>query len=143
MVLCPIEASSDDVVDIPTLALNFERPVDGLPIFHSWLAVAKLIYYQGYEPLREIVEVRVHSSDDLSSVLGAPLSFKCVTPVKGLGRMSIVLFGILWTYLHKDNLTAECLEDFCRSVQSFQPGGPVENFMNNYSKNRPQNTILG
>ena len=47
-----------DIVDVPLLCLCFQRPVDGLPLFHSWLGNAKDIYHQGFENWREVLEVQ-------------------------------------------------------------------------------------
>ena len=59
------------------------------------------IYYCGFEPLREPLEVKLNAN-------GLP---ECV---KGLGRLSMLLFGAFWTFLKKDELTEEERDDFCR-----------------------------
>eukprot|EP00435_Cladocopium_sp_Y103_P057869 s1201_g20.t1 len=66
----PLCLDGDDlsqVVDVPLLAMSFEKPVDGLPLYHSWLGSAKDIFFQGFENWREILEVRARSSADVAS----------------------------------------------------------------------------
>jgi hypothetical protein len=102
-----------DVVDIPLMCLCFKKPADGLPIFHSWLMTAKDILFRGYEGWREIPEVRAESD---AKVPGETVGFASVVPVKGLGRMSIILWSLLWAYLHKDPMDAETKDDFRRRL---------------------------
>ena len=79
----------------------YKLPSDGVPLFPHWKTVAMGIYYCGFEPLREPLEVKLNAN-------GLP---ECV---KGLGRLSMLLFGAFWTFLKKDELTEEERDDFCR-----------------------------
>ena len=105
------EAASDELVSIPLLAFLYTRPVDGLPLLHSWLATGKDIWFRGYESWREIVEVQPAAESDPDT----PYSFGSVGLVKGMGRISMLLFGLLWTYLKlRDSMTEEMQIDFIR-----------------------------
>ena len=75
--------------------------------------MAKQIYFQGYEGLREMVEVNYPG--DLDAAVGGPMDYRSIIPVKGLGRLSVILFGIARLYLHKGDLDAKDINDFCRS----------------------------
>ena len=100
-----------NVIDVPIMAFFFrEPPVDGLPLFHHWLSTAKGLYIEGYEGLREIPEVSPIEMDLMGNLLG----YHNVSAVKGIGRMSIILFGIAWTYLNKDTMDDEVKVDFLR-----------------------------
>ena len=79
----------------------YKMPADGVPLFPYWKGLAMDIYYFGFEPLREPLEVKVNGDGLL----------ECV---KGLGRLSIIYFGAFWTFLKKDELTEEQRDDFCR-----------------------------
>jgi hypothetical protein len=74
---------------------------------------AKDILFRGYEGWREIPEVRAESD---AKVPGETVGFASVVPVKGLGRMSIILWSLLWAYLHKDAMDAETKDDFRRRL---------------------------
>lgn len=77
-------------------------PSDGVPVFPLWRNLALDVFWGGYEPLREPMEGRVR---DNTSAHGG------VQCTKGLGRLSVIQFGALWTFLHKDALV---LQDFRR-----------------------------
>lgn len=67
------------------------------------------IYSHGFEKFRESVEVKYCGSG------GSALEFASLVPVKGLGKVSILFFGLLWTYVKlRDSLSKEELEDFQR-----------------------------
>lgn len=94
-------------MDVPLLCLCFQRPVDGLPLLHSWLANGKDIYHQGFENWREVLEVqRLHEKDGAEC---AP--WPRVLPTKGLGRVSIILFAIYYMYSHKELLADDETRD--------------------------------
>lgn len=120
-----------DIVDVPLLSILFERPADGLPLYHLWVAVAKDIWHRGYENWREVLEVK---GVDFNP--GSPMLFRSVIPVKGLGRISVILWGILWAYLHKDDMDCETISDFLRP-------GPEGFPWIQFSTKRTQNTNLG
>jgi len=81
--------------------LVYKKPSDGIPLYQSWKTLAMDIFYGGFEPLREPLQARISTDGSL----------ECV---KGLGRLSILFFGSLWTFLKKDQLTEEQRLDFCR-----------------------------
>ena len=74
----------------------------------EWLQHATSIWSCGYEAFRENIEIRVWNDD----ALGHPLDIGKVTPVKGFGRVSILMFGIIWTYVNKEALTPDAEADF-------------------------------
>ena len=55
---------------------------------------ATSIYTNGYESWRETVELKVVSDTSL----GQSMSWGCVLPAKGFGRISVLLFGIIYSY---------------------------------------------
>ena len=75
------------------------------------------LYTMGYESFREPLEVRVRAS---SSRHGQALC------VKGLGRMSVIYFGCLWSFLNKDKMSDEVKADFCRLGGCFHTLSPQE-----------------
>ena len=95
------------------MCVCFKKPADGLPIFHSWVMTAKDILFRGYEGWREIPEVRLESD---AKVPGETLGFASVVPVKGLGRISIILWSLLWAYLQKDSMDEDAKSDFRRCL---------------------------
>ena len=99
-----------EVIDVPILAFGFKEAVDGLPLFHHWLSTAKGLFIEGYEALRELPEVTPVDE----TLMGNYMDLHTVFTVKGIGRMSIILFGITWTYLNKDALDSETKTDFLR-----------------------------
>lgn len=100
------------MVQIPVMALKFTKPVDGLPLLHLWLATAKDVWHRGFENWREPLEVKLVT--DMNDITGTPMALHCLAPVKGLGRLSMILWAMLWTYLHKDNLDGDAKDDFVR-----------------------------
>ena len=123
------QAKHGSSVVVPALALWYELPSDGWPHLTSWLATAKEIYMAGFESLREPFEVKLREDTGGMAKL-------IVT--KGVGRASIILFGILYTYLEfAADLTAEEMKDFCRPM-GFVWGGdnlgspPVNNLQNTW-----------
>ena len=80
-------------MDIPLLAIYFLPPADGLPLFHAWLVTAKDVWHRGYEGHREILEIRLNDRVDL-----VDHGFRSFIPTKGLGRVSCILWAVLWSY---------------------------------------------
>ena len=82
-------------------------PSDGMPLFPTWKTNAMDMFYTGYERFREPMQCRLR---DGGSEHGF---FQCT---KGLGRLSVIYFGVLWTFLHKDDvaLCGESMGDFVR-----------------------------
>lgn len=92
-------------VNLPILLLKFETPSDGVPHLPNWINTALDVYSHGYEKDRDSIEVR-HSDSP---------AFTRVVPVRGIGRCSVIWFGILWTYSElKDELTDSETADFAR-----------------------------
>ena len=95
----------------PVLALWLHKPSDGLPLLQEWLVTATDIVHGGFEGWRETIEVRCLDS----SCLGKQMEYGCFTPTKGVGRSSIILFAILYTFHNlKEKLSNEEIEDFAR-----------------------------
>lgn len=89
------------------LCFAYEVPADGVPHLASWMSVASDIFFGGFEGHREAIEVKVLPPQ--------PGQFPQVTPIKGCGRTSILLFALVWTYIEwKDDLNNAELEDFKR-----------------------------
>lgn len=89
--------------------------MDGLPLFHSWLGNAKDIYHQGFENWREVLEVQKLEEKEGVECAQWPR----VLPTKGLGRVSIILFAIYYTYSQKEFLADdEVREQFIRHALS-------------------------
>ena len=78
---------------IPVTALQMKAPAEGLPVLQDWLSTAANIYALGFESFREAVELKGSNCE------GKALDFGAVEVAKGFTRMSILLFGILWTYI--------------------------------------------
>ena len=93
------EASTSDVIDVPLLAMLYKCPTEGLPILHSWVSVLKGILLSGFESWREMVEVK-WVQDPVP--LDQPLSYASILPVKGLGRVSMILWAVMFTYKNMD-----------------------------------------
>ena len=82
---------------MPLLALKYLLPSEGMPILHSWASTLKSILCQGYEPWREAIEVK---SIKGPIPFGDKFGYSEVTPVKGLGRVSMILWSVVHTYVH-------------------------------------------
>lgn len=66
--------------------------------------------------------MEVKSVTKLESVLGNPMTYDSVVPVKGLGRASMILFGVVWTYINKDHLDDDEKSDFVRPGSGLNRG---------------------
>lgn len=106
--------------ELPLLALCYRRPSEGLPLLQDWVSNARDIFSHGYERHRESIEVR-HSSDMWPEVV----DYGSVIPVKGLGKISMLLFGLVFTYVNmRDSLTEAELGDFLRLAGT--KGSPLD-----------------
>ena len=104
----------------PILALWCRKPTDGLPILQDWMVTAHDICHVGFEGWRETIEAKCPDN----SILGKPIEYGCLVPTKGIGRATVLLFGILYTFHElKDNMNQEEVDDFKR-----QQGGMSEGF---------------
>lgn len=98
-------------MDIPILAFIYQLPPDGLPLLHSWLQTARDIWFRGYESWRELFETKASAAAEP----GAPYTLGSVTCVKGMGRLSIIIYGLVYTYVKmRDGMSPEAQLDFTR-----------------------------
>ena len=90
------EADSQRMVfQVPLTTFLLQEPEDSYPCYQEWQVHATSIFTTAFEPWRENIEVKVWED----STLGQPLSFGSLGPAKGFGRLSILFFGVLYTYL--------------------------------------------
>jgi len=84
-------------------------PADGVPLFPAWRNVATGIFWAGFDPLREPMECKIRATTSDHGGL------QCT---KGLGRLSMIYFGALYTFLNKDDdsMTDAVKEDFVRCM---------------------------
>lgn len=94
---------------VPLTALAYEMPSDGIPLFPTWRNNAMDMYWSGYDSLREPMECKERN------LSAAHWQLQCT---KGLGRLSMILFGVFWTFLHKDDMSDGVQADFCRWLQT-------------------------
>lgn len=97
---------------VPFLALSYRKPVEGLPPLQAWINTALDLFHLGYETWREPLECRLKPGQEP----GKPLGFCSLQVTKGLGRLSIMYFGLLWTFFKKNELTMEETQDFKRCL---------------------------
>lgn len=74
------------------------------------MSLARDIYHVGWENHRQPVEIRL--SDQV--VRGDPLAFGSLYPSKGFGRLSILMFGVLYTYKELQTMSEDQSQDFVR-----------------------------
>ena len=99
-------------MDVALLTLMYQCPAEGLPTLHSWVSTLKQILWSGFENWREVMEVKYHQNQ---MPHGEPMGFAEIIPVKGLGRVSMILWVITYTYKHMDLDSDELLKhDFLR-----------------------------
>ena len=95
-------------VQLPALSLFYTMPSDGLPHMSYWQNNASDIYNIGFEAHREALEVTPRQNAPKDA-----MAKYIVT--KGLGRVSIVMLGLAWTFLNiAQNMTEEVEKDFIR-----------------------------
>ena len=100
------------MVEVPLLAFCYKLPADGLPILHSWYGVLKDILYRGFESWREVMEVKCV---DGTIPFSQPLDYGKVHAVKGMGRISMLLWAVVHTYTHcRNSLSLEDTADLAR-----------------------------
>lgn len=102
------------MVDIPLLACVYTYPVDGLPPLVSWIATLKDILFKGFEPWREVMEVKMAvEANDFPT--GQPMAYRAVSVVKGMGRISMLLWAVVHTYINlRETMDPEIRDDFMR-----------------------------
>ncbi|CAJ1399032.1 unnamed protein product [Effrenium voratum] len=100
---------------LPLTSLGLTEPQDGFPILKDWLLNAWSIYSGGFENYRENVEVTAADNQ-----LGNPCGFGSVQAAKGIGRVSILLFSVAYTYSHISKSWGEGeQEEFGRTLAVF------------------------
>lgn len=72
-----------------------------------WKDLAMDIFFTGYDRFREPMECKAREATKHGRL-------HCT---KGLGRLSVIYFGALWTFLHKDEMSDSSKHDFCRPDQ--------------------------
>ncbi|CAK9002907.1 unnamed protein product [Durusdinium trenchii] len=105
-----IPAYGNWALQVPLLGLWYRKPVDGFPPLQGWKNTALDLIRGGYESWREPMECKLKSGH----THGAPIDFGALQVVKGLGRLSVLYFAVLWTFFNKNDLTPEQLADFER-----------------------------
>lgn len=95
-VLCPPtqDPTSCDAISVPLLSLALSTPVEGFSVLTDWLKTSADIWSAGYEPSREPIECRLESVD----LVGCPLKPSSLIPTRGITRVSIVLFALMFSY---------------------------------------------
>jgi hypothetical protein len=99
-------------MDVAVLALLYRCPAEGVPTLHSWVSTLKQILWSGFENWREVMEIKC-TEDPMPC--GQPMKFGTILPVKGLGRVSMILWAIIHTYKNMELSNNEPLkQDFLR-----------------------------
>lgn len=80
-----------------------KMPCDGLPMYEDWLGNATSIWALGYEPWREAVEIKPCGDD----VLGQTFWHKSVEATKGIGRVSVLLYTVWYSYFKLKDVLVE------------------------------------
>ena len=91
--------------------LMLDKPSEGLPVLTDWLRTAGDVWTVGYEAWRSPIEVCPLTDD----VLGQAVKPCTLVPVKGVGRASIILFAVCYSYMNLRDMGPEELEDFSRT----------------------------
>lgn len=91
-------------------------PPDGLPLYQEWLNTCQDLVRAGYESAREPIEL-CHSDPD------GKVTFLSLKVCKGLGRVSIIWFAVLFSYFKlRDSMTSAMKDDFCRPGLGYSGG---------------------
>ena len=111
-----LHLSAKDQADMQALAascllLEVDKPSEGWPLLTDWLRTAGDVWCLGYEAHRAPIEVR-----PLENVLGLEMKPASLVPTKGVGRATVILFGICYTYCKMRDMEDPELEDFKRQV---------------------------
>ena len=105
--VCDKASSESTPFQVPITSFLLSKPEDDFPVMTEWRVHAESIFKMGFEAGRESVEVKVTDA----KYLGRSLDVGALAPAKGFGRISILLFGILWTY-HQEALEEHVEKDF-------------------------------
>lgn len=79
---------------MPLLALAVQLPPEGLPVLTDWVRTGADIWYAGYEGWREPIETRIEKQN----LFGSPMHHGCLVPTKGITRVSILQFAVIYSY---------------------------------------------
>ena len=79
---------------VSLLTFRLSQPEDGYPIYEDWTCLAQDIFHAGYEDHRAVVEVYISASVAEEE----PLGYGSLRPNKGFTRLSVLFFGLLYTY---------------------------------------------
>eukprot|EP00435_Cladocopium_sp_Y103_P056159 s810_g18.t2 len=93
------------------LLLAVDKPSEGWPLLTDWLRTAGDVWHLGYEAHRAPIEVR-----PLEDVWGLEMKPASLVPTKGVGRATVILFGICYTYCKMRDMEDPQLADFTRQV---------------------------
>lgn len=118
-------------MNISIFAFCASYPTDGLPCLADWMTHAVSIWITGFESWREAIEIKPLPIAEAKK----PLVFGSLEAAKGKGRMSIILFTIVYSYLKlKNNLSDPELQDFGKFLGTLYyfwdfhiKGSPLEN----------------
>ena len=109
----PVQDEPATGLHVPLLSFGFKAPVDGLPCLKDWGQHAISIWSLGYEAWREAIEIRPGNQ----ALLGQPCDYGTIEACKGTGRVSMLLFTVLYTYLEmKDGLSPEEMAGFKKNL---------------------------
>lgn len=108
----PPPKENDGLVQVPLLAVWYQRPCDGLPPLQNWINTASDVLHGGFESAREPIECKLRTH----LAAGSPLQLGCLQATKGVGRLAVLYFGVLWTFLNLkvDAMKPEEIEDLQR-----------------------------
>lgn len=106
---------------MPLLALAIQLPPEGLPVLTDWTRTGADIWNSGYEGWREPIETRIEKQD----LFGSPMHHGCLVPTKGITRVSIIQFAVIYSYKKmQDKMDEAAKRDFRR--QWFSNWGACE-----------------
>ena len=113
-----LHLSTKETADVQALAgscllLAVDKPSEGWPLLTDWLRTAGNVWQLDYEAHRAPIEVR-----PLEDTLGLEMKLASLVPTKGVGRATVILFGICYTYCKMRDMDFPELEDFTRQVSS-------------------------
>lgn len=108
------DEASCQTLSLSFLAITLEAPIEGLPVLTDWIRTCSDVWLNGFESWREPIEVRLGPDGKL----GEELKPAMLIPTKGRGRASMILFGVLYTYVKLcDTLSDAEQNDFLRRGQ--------------------------
>lgn len=98
-------------MEFPILSFQYQMPRDGLPLFPQWINNASDLFNVGFEKNREPFEIYL-ANDKVEGKYGE------IFVSKGQGRLSVIWFGILYSYFHlqKELACDDVKEDLTRHV---------------------------